>query len=102
MAIRDEDKNIAWKNYHEKHLNKEFAWDKKFVLGRYSQAAVSPSVVSEMVKRAREVGVDMISDLVNYVLVKGVIPTEWKLSIFVIFYKGKGDALERENYRALK
>ena len=101
MAIRDEDKNIAWKN-HEKHLNTEFAWDKKFVLGRYSQAAVSPSVVSEMVKRAREVGVDMISDLVNQILVKGVIPTEWKYSTFVIFYKGRGDVIERENYRALK
>lgn len=102
MAIRDEDKNIAWKNHHEKHLNTEFAWDKKFVLGRYSQAAVSSSVVSEMVKRAREVGVDVISDLVNQILVKGVIPTEWKLSTFVIFYKGRGDVIERENYRALK
>ena len=26
LAFSDEDKKIAWKNYHEKLLNTDFAW----------------------------------------------------------------------------
>ena len=26
LAFSDEDKEIAWKNYHEKLLNTDFAW----------------------------------------------------------------------------
>ena len=46
------------------------------------------SVVSEMVKAARE-KVDMITDLVNQIIV-GVIPEEWELCTSVNHYKGKG------------
>ena len=56
-----------------------------------------PSLVSEMVQAQGEAGADMISDLVNQIIV-GVIPTEWKLSTFVNCYKEKGDVLKRGNY----
>ena len=45
------------------------------------------SVVSEMVKAARE-KVDMITDLVNQIIV-GAIPEEWELCSSVNHYKGK-------------
>ena len=32
----------------------------------------------------------------------GVIPTYWQESFILNLYKGKGDALERGNYRGLK
>ena len=34
LAVGDENKKIAWKNYLEKLLNTEFSWDWKFVSGR--------------------------------------------------------------------
>ena len=42
-------------------------------------------VVSEMVTAAREVGANMITDLVNQILV-GVTPTRWELSTIVNCY----------------
>ena len=55
-----------------------------------------------MVKAVGEVGVDMITDLVNQIIAEWVIPVEWENGIFRNFYKGKGDALDRGNYRELK
>lgn len=39
-------------------------------------------VVSEMIKAAGEVGVDMITDLVNLIIVVGCIRAEWELDKF--------------------
>ena len=54
----------------------------------------------ETVKAARRV--DVITDLVNRIVVEGVIPAEWELSTIVNCYKGKGDSSERGSYRVLK
>ena len=58
--------------------------------------------MSEMVKVAGEAGVDMITDLVNPLIVDGVIPREWELRTIVNYYKGKGNYLERGNCRGLE
>ena len=58
--------------------------------------------MSEMVKAAGEAGVDMITDLVNKLIIEGVIPAVWELGFIANCYKGKEDALERRNYRGLK
>ena len=64
--------------------------------------AAGPSgAVSEIVKTAEEVGVDMIANLVNPINV-GVIPAEGKLTTIVNGYNGKGDSLEIGNCRGLK
>ena len=55
-----------------------------------------------MVKAAGEVGVDIITDLVNQVIVEGVILAEWELSTIVNCYTGKGGSLERVNCTGLK
>ena len=59
-------------------------------------------LLSEILKTAVEAGVGMITDLVNQIIVEGVIPAEKKLSTIVKYSKGKGDALEKENYGGLK
>ena len=68
--------------------------------------AVGPSgVISEMVKVAEDAGeavVDMITDLVNQIIVRRVIPPEWELTTFVNCFKRKGYYLEKANYRGLK
>ena len=53
------------------------------------KAAGHSSLVSEMVKTKGEAWVDMITDLVNQILVKGVIPAERELSTIVNCLKGK-------------
>ena len=40
-------------------------------------------VLSEMTKVARKAGVDMITDLVNQIIVEGITPAEWELSTVV-------------------
>ena len=47
---------------------------------------VRPSgVVSEMVKKAGEAGVGMITDLVNLIIVVEVIPAEWEFSTITLY-----------------
>ena len=66
------------------------------------KAAGPSTVVSEMTVAVGEAGVDIITDLVNQIIVEEVIPAECELSIVVNCYKGKVDSLERGNYRLLK
>ena len=46
--------------------------------------------------------IDLVTDLVNQIML-GVIQAEWNLRTIATCYdKGRGDSLERGNYRALK
>ena len=61
-----------------------------------------PSVVlAGMVKASGKPGVK-ITKLVNWIIAEGNIPAEWEFTIIINYYKGKGDSLEKENYRRLK
>ena len=53
-------------------------------------------LVAEMAKSWGETVVDMILEI-NQILAEGVIVVDWELCITVNVYKGKDDALEREN-----
>ena len=57
--------------------------------------------MSEILKAAEEVGVDIIANLVNQIKL-GVISAEEKLATIVNCYKGKGDSSETGNYRGLR
>ena len=118
-------KKIAWKEHYKKLLNVEFPWDRdslpavdpidgppvlvtadmvskaigKMKLGK---AAGPSGVVAEMLLSAGDSGVNMVTHLVNSIISSGHIPEEWDESILVNCYKGKGDALDRSNYRGLK
>ena len=43
-----------------------------------------------------------VRDLIEGIISEGCIPTDWQESFIVNLYKGKGDALNRGNYRGLK
>ena len=49
----------------------------------------SSGLVLEMVKAAGEAVNDMITYLVDQIILKGFIPTEWELSTIANSYKGK-------------
>ena len=44
----------------------------------------------------------MIRDLAAAIIRDGKVPSDWEQSFIVCLYKGKGDTLERDNYRGLK
>lgn len=51
---------------------------------------------------SEETGIDMITDLVNQILVEGAMPADWELCTIVNCYKGKGYSLEKRKYRGVK
>ena len=65
--------------------------------------ALGPSgIVVEMIRAAADMGASMIHDLAAAIIRDGKVPSDWEQSFTVCLYKGKGDALERGNYRDLK
>ena len=66
------------------------------------KAAGPSGIIAEMLKAAGEVGIELLTELTEVVFCNGVIPTDWQESFILNLYKGKGDALERGNYRGLK
>ena len=66
------------------------------------KAARPSGIVAEMLKPVGEAGAEEVHDLVENIISEGCIPTDWQESFIVCLYKGKGDALNRGNYRGLK
>ena len=54
------------------------------------------------IRAAGDMGASMIHDLAAAIIRDGKVPSDWEQSFIVCLYKGKGDALERGNYRGLK
>ena len=69
---------------------------------KFGKAAGPSGVLAEMLKAAGEEGIELTRDLVEAVFSTGVIPKDWEESIILSLYKGKGEALDRGNYRGLK
>ena len=59
-------------------------------------------IVAEMLKPVGEAGAVEVRDHIEDIISEGCIPTDWQESFIVNLYKGKGDALNRGNYRGLK
>ena len=125
MSMSEEAKQNAWAEHYERLLNVEFDWDpdhlsnepsleglpipitidmvKKAISKMKSGKAAGPSsIVVEMIKAAGDTGATMIRDLATAIIRDGKVPTDWEESFIVCLYKGKGDAMDRGNYRGLK
>ena len=66
------------------------------------KAAGPSGIVAEMLKASGDTGARLVADLANDMVRNGGIPSDWEDSFIINIYKGKGDALERGNYRGLK
>ena len=125
MMQAEESKKEAWKEHYERLLNVEFPWNPedlseespvegpsepitlemitKAITKMASGKAAGPSgIVAEMLKPVGEAGAEEVRDLVENIISEGCIPTDWQESFIVNLCKGKGDALNRGNYRGLK
>ena len=68
-----------------------------------SGKAAGPSgIIVEMLKAAGDTGITFLRELITSVVTHGKIPEDWEKSFILNLYKGKGDALNRGNYRGLK
>ena len=55
-----------------------------------------------MMKGAGCFGSRWMTDLINNIVKEGCIPNDWRKSILIPMYKGKGDTLVCGSYRAIK
>ena len=117
-------KKVAWKQHYEQLLNEEFSWnpedltddpvvgppihiDVEMVVNaitkmKTSKPAGPSGIVVEMLKASGDTGARLVADLANDMVRNRVIPSDWEDSFIINIYKGKGDALERGNFRGLK
>ena len=125
LLLDEEAKKEAWREHYERLLNVEFPWNPedlseespvegpsepitlemitKAISKMASGKAAGPSgIVAEMLKPVGEAGAVEVHDLIEDIISEGCIPTDWQESFIVNLYKGKGDALNRGNYRGLK
>ena len=66
------------------------------------KAAGPSGIIAEMLKATGEEGIEKLREIADAVITNGVIPKDWEESYIINLYKGKGEALERGNYRGLK
>ena len=115
----------AWVEHYKGLLNVEFPWDENAlpeappVLGppppitdkmvtkalgkmKSGKAAGPSGIIVEMLKAAGNTGIIFLRELITSVMIHGKIPADWEMSFILNLYKGKGDALNRGNYRGLK
>ena len=125
LSLDEEAKKEAWREHYERLLNVEFPWNledlseespvegpsepitlemiTKAISKMASGKAAGPSgIVAEMLKPVGEAGAVEVRDLIEDIISEGCIPTDWQESFIVNLYWGKGDALNRGNYRSLK
>ena len=87
-----------------KVLPRQLQWLLSRALGIMKQGkATGPlGVISEMLKTASEGGLQKLRLLAELVFSSGEIPKDLEESFILNLYKGKGEALDRGNYRGLK
>ena len=59
-------------------------------------------LVAEMIQATGDIGTQWILDLCNGIVKEGNIPEDWKSSVVLPIYKGKGDPMECGSYREIK
>jgi len=59
-------------------------------------------LVAEMIQATKDIGTQWILDLCNGIVKEGWIPEDWKSSVVLPIYKGKGDPMECGSHRGIK
>ena len=118
MIVDDKGIKDSWKEYMEKLMNKENEWDHKLSaevkegpadcirmdevraalkeMKRHKAPGLS-GLVTEMIKATGEIGTQWILDLCNGIVKEGSIPEDWKSSVVLPIYKGKGDPMDQRD-----
>jgi len=65
-------------------------------------AGTLSGLVAEMIQATGDIGIQWILALCNGIVKEGSIPEDWKSSVVLPIYKGKGDPMECGSYRGIK
>ena len=120
LGFIEEDRAKIWKKHMEKIINEENEWDHmvetdlvegpveklarneivKAIQSMKSGRTTGPFEVSvEMIVASGEIGVKVMMELCQRALDGRGMPDEWKTSVIVPIFKGKGDVMIRGSYR---
>ena len=66
------------------------------------KAAGPTGIVLEMFTAEEDCSVEWLTSLCNLIVAQGRIPDDWRSSILLPVFKGKGDPMECGCYRAIK
>ena len=125
IMINNEEIKKAWREHYNRLLNVEYEWNRRDLevlepvagpwpcieretvdraIGKMKlgKAPGVSELTAEMLKASGELGVALVTDLINAIINESFIPEDWQRSVVVNIYKGKGDAMERGNYRGIK
>ena len=125
LVFGDDEKLKAWKQHYERLLNVEFPWEsdnldmgspKEGPVPLIKKSAVEEAlkkmkdgkapgfsgVVFEMLNASGDTGLILFTELLNNIIKEEKVPGDWEKSIIINLFKGKGDAVERGNFRGLK
>ena len=123
LGFFEKDRAKIWKEHMEKIMNEENEWDQMVEINAVegpieritreevveamrrmkSGKATGPSEVSvEMIIASGEIGIKVMMNLCQCVLDGKGMPNEWKSSVIVPIFKGKGDAMSCGSYRGIK
>ena len=69
---------------------------------KLGKAPILSEMSIEMINVNGKVGIDVMMKLCQRVLDGKGMPKDWKISMMVSFYKGKGDAMNCRAYRGVK
>ena len=59
-------------------------------------------LIAEMIQTTGDTGTQWLLDLCNGLVKEGCIPEDWKSSVVLPIYKGKGDPMVCGSYRGIK
>ena len=59
-------------------------------------------LIAEMIQATGDIEIQWIFDLCNGIVKEGCIPEDWKSSVVLPIYKGKGDPMQCGSYRGIK
>ena len=123
LCVGEREKAMAWKQHMESVMNEENEWDGNVeadaVHGptnrvteeevriavtamKLGKAAGGSGVETEHVVASGKVGTEVLTEICNRVLAGECIPDDWKESVLVPLYKGKGDMRDCGAYRGVK
>ena len=115
----------AWDEHHSRLMSIDFDWPSGKLPNAAPVASDPPTVttdmirvtlskmkcgkatgpsgtIAEMLKATGDDGIQLMKELYLLVVNRKGIPSDWEESFIKNLYIGKGDALDRGNYRGLK
>jgi len=123
VTVDDKGIKDSWEEYMEKLMNEGIEREIKIQAGvkegpaaciriaevravlkkmKRQKASGLSGLVAEMIQATGDTGTQWILDLCNGILKKGRIPEDWKSSVVLPIYKGKGDPMECRSNRGIK